>query len=38
MRKNVNRKKDRKIFKKTAMKTNERNIPGHIISRGGTRL
>ena len=31
-------KKDRRIFKKTAMATNKKNIPGQIIQRGGIRL
>lgn len=30
--------KDRRIFKKTAMATNKKNIPGQVVSRGGIRL
>lgn len=34
----VNKRVDRKIFKKTAARTNARNVPGHVLQRGGTRL
>lgn len=34
----INRKRDHKIFRKTASRTNVRNIPGRINARGGTRL
>ena len=37
-RSHVNMRKDKRIFKKTAMATNKKNIPGQIISRGGIRL
>lgn len=37
-RSHVNKRVDRKIFKKTASRTNVRNVPGHMVSRGGTRL
>lgn len=34
----VNRRKDHRIFTKTARKVNVKNIPGRLIQRGGTRL
>ena len=37
-RSRVSKGKDRRIFKKTAMATNKKNIPGQIIQRGGIRL
>lgn len=37
-RSRVNSRKDRKIFKRTAMATNKKNVPGQIIQRGGIRL
>lgn len=37
-RQTVNPRKDKRIFSRTAKKTNVANIPGKIISRGGTRL
>lgn len=37
-RSRVNRRRDHKIFARTARKTNIKNIPGRIISRGGVRL
>ena len=37
-RSRVSGRRDRKIFKKTAMATNKKNIPGQVIQRGGTRL
>ena len=37
-RSRVNARKDHKIFKRTAMATNKKNIPGQIIQRGGIRL
>lgn len=37
-RKKVNRRIDRKIFKKTAMRTNSKNIPGRFVPRGGIDL
>ncbi len=37
-RSRVSVRKDKRIFKKTAMATNKKNIPGQIIQRGGTRL
>lgn len=30
--------KDRRIFKRTAMATNKKNIPGQVVQRGGIRL
>lgn len=30
--------KDKRIFKRTAMRTDRKNIPGSIVSRGGIRL
>lgn len=38
MRKRVNARKDKRIFRKTAGKINARNIPGRLLQRGGTRL
>lgn len=37
-RSRVSHRRDRKIFKKTAMATDKKNIPGQIIQRGGIRL
>lgn len=37
-RSHVRPRKDKAIFKRTASRTNARNIPGRIIQRGGTRL
>lgn len=37
-RSHVSRGKDKRIFKKTAMATNKKNIPGQIVQRGGIRL
>ena len=37
-RSRVSGRKDRRIFKKTAMSTNKKNIPGQIVQRGGIRL
>lgn len=37
-RSRVGGRRDRKIFKKTAMATNKKNIPGQVIQRGGIRL
>ena len=37
-RSRVNMRKDKRIFKKTAMATNKKNIPGQIVQRGGIRL
>lgn len=34
----MNRRKDRRIFKKTAAKKHVKNLPGHNLSRGGTCL
>lgn len=34
----VRPRKDKAIFRKTAARTNVKNIPGHVIQRGGTRL
>lgn len=30
--------KDKRIFKKTAARTNVKNLPGHTLKRGGTCL
>ena len=38
MKTNLNRRKDHRIFRKTASRTHVRNIPGKILQRGGTRL
>ena len=37
-RSRVSSRKDKRIFKKTAMATNKKNVPGQIIQRGGIRL
>lgn len=37
-RSRVNRRVDKRVFKKTAAKTHALNIPGKIMQRGGTRL
>lgn len=37
-RSRVSARKDKRIFKKTAMATNKKNIPGQIVQLGGTRL
>lgn len=37
-RSRVNNRKDHRIFKKTAMRTEKKNIPGGIVARGGVRL
>ncbi len=38
MRNKVHKKKDQAIFKKTAVRTHIKNLPGHNLTRGGTRL
>ena len=30
--------KDKAIFKRTAVRTHKKNLPGHDLTRGGTRL
>lgn len=37
-RSRVNVRRDKKIFKRTAMATNKKNVPGQVIQRGGIRL
>ena len=37
-RSKVGGRRDRRIFKKTAMATDKKNIPGQVIQRGGIRL
>lgn len=37
-RNRVNRRRDRKFFRKTAALTNTKNVPGHLLMRGGIRL
>lgn len=37
-RSRVHARKDKAIFRKTAARTNAKNIPGKILQRGGTRL
>lgn len=37
-RQRVSRRKDARIFKRTAMATDKKNIPGQIVQRGGIRL
>lgn len=38
MRRNESRSRRGKIFRKTAIKTNVKNIPGKVVPRGGIRL
>nr|CAI9752415.1 hypothetical protein YKEOBPQY_YKEOBPQY_CDS_0003 [Microvirus sp.] len=38
MRKMMKKSVDRKIFRRTAIKTKALNVPGKITPRGGTRL
>ena len=33
-----NVRKDKKVFRKTAVRTHKKNLPGHNLSRGGTCL
>lgn len=37
-RSRVGGRKDRRIFKRTAMATDRKNVPGQIVQRGGVRL
>lgn len=37
-RQRVNRRKDHRIFKRTATRTDVKNIPGRVVQRGGIRL
>ena len=37
-RKKVNRRIDKKIFKKTAMRTRSENVPSRFVPRGGVDL
>lgn len=37
-RSRVSARKDKRIFKRTAMATDKKNVPGQIIQRGGIRL
>ena len=37
-RSRVNRRTDKRVFKKTAVKTHVKNLPGHTNTRGGTCL
>lgn len=37
-RKKVNRRVDKKIFRKTAMRTNAKNLPSRFVPRGGVDL
>lgn len=37
-RKKVNKRVDRRIFKKTAMRTNAKNVPSRFVPRGGVDL
>ena len=34
----VRPRKDKAIFRKTAARTHKKNLPGHDLTRGGTRL
>ena len=38
LRKHVNKRKDQRIFRKTASRTDVKNIPGRVVQRGGIRL
>lgn len=38
LRKRVNRKRDQRIFRRTAARTDVKNIPGRVVQRGGIRL
>lgn len=38
MRRSEKRSVGKRIFRKTAIKTNVKNIPGKVVSRGGIRL
>ena len=37
-RSHVNKRRDRRIFKKTAARTKARNLPGKMVERGGQVL
>lgn len=37
-RSRVGGRKDRRIFKRTAMATDRKNVPGQVVQRGGIRL
>ena len=37
-RMHVNKRKDQRIFRKTASRTDVKNIPGRVVQRGGIRL
>lgn len=34
----VNKRRDHKIFRRTATRTDVKNIPGRVVQRGGIRL
>ena len=34
----TNKKKDQRIFRRTASRTDVKNIPGRVVQRGGIRL
>lgn len=38
LRKRVSRRRDAAIFRRTARKTEAKNIPGRVVQRGGIRL
>lgn len=38
LRQRVSPRRDRKIFKRTAARTDVKNIPGRVVQRGGIRL
>lgn len=38
MRKRENKSRGRKIFRKTAIRTNKKNVPADVMPRGGIRL
>ena len=38
LRKHVNKKRDQRIFRRTASRTDAKNIPGKVVQRGGIRL
>lgn len=38
MKQKLTKNRDRKIFRKTAMRTRKENVPGKVLFRGGIRL
>ena len=37
-RQHVNKRRDQRIFRRTASRTDVKNIPGKVVQRGGIRL